>query len=60
MNGLPDSWQTCSLAAIDGNIGTATITASKGKKKKAIKSFNLCYPGKQAMVSDAVGGEEPL
>lgn len=58
MNRLPDSWQTRSLSAIDGNIGTATITASKAKKE--IKSFNLCYPGKLAVVSDAVSGEEPL
>lgn len=34
MNRLPDSWQTRRLSAIDGNIGTATIMASKVKKKK--------------------------
>lgn len=58
MNRLPDSWQTRRLSAIDGNIGTATIMASK--VKKAIKSFNLCYPGKQTVASDAVDGEKPL
>lgn len=37
MNRLPDSWQTRRLSAIDGNIGTATIMASK--VKKAIKKL---------------------
>lgn len=58
MNRLPDSWQTRRLSAIDGNIGTATIMASK--VKKAIKSFNLYCPGKQTVAADAVGGEKSL
>jgi len=58
MNRLPDSWQTRRLSAIDGNIGTATIMASK--VKKAIKSFNLFYLGKQTVASDADGGEKSL
>lgn len=58
MNRLPDSWQTRRLSAIDGNIGTATIMASK--VEKAIKSFNLGYPGKQTAASDAADGEKPL
>lgn len=60
MNRLPDSWQTHRLSAIDGNIGTATIMASAGKKAVKKKSFNLCYPGKQTVAPDAFSREKSV